>query len=361
VNAPRDRDQAVERLLRQSLKTPAHATGSCIDPETLAAWADGSLSGHELELAQSHVADCGRCQEVLAVLVHGTRDAMTVPSTGATPSERFGRRWLAWFVPLTAAAAALAIWVAVPRGPAPEPQPSPASPAQTAQAKSPEAPSPGARRPSNDVKETSPASPTEKRDQPQRNQAQEALSKDSNRREVDRLKQESEPGATADRADKLAAAEPAAAPFASADAKAVAPPPAAPAPARGALQERTLNSAAQKAASGPSIASRAQTDRWRISGSLLQRSTDAGATWNVVATVMDAELTTLSSPSPDVCWVVGRFGLVLRTTDGQNFSRVAFPETTDLSAVQATDAQSATVTASNGRVFTTTDGGGSWK
>jgi photosystem II stability/assembly factor-like uncharacterized protein len=80
-----------------------------------------------------------------------------------------------------------------------------------------------------------------------------------------------------------------------------------------------------------------------------------------VATGVTAELSAVSSPSNTVCWVVGRGGVVLRTTDSQNFSRLAFPEITDLSAVQATDARSASVTASDGRVFRTSDGGATWQ
>ncbi|HEX7795319.1 MAG TPA: hypothetical protein VF456_13245, partial [Vicinamibacterales bacterium] len=127
------------------------------------------------------------------------------------------------------------------------------------------------------------------------------------------------------------------------------------------FQETSANALAQKAAPARRAESTATDVRWRISGIMLQRSVDAGSTWNVVATVTDVELTAVASPSPDVCWVVGRFGRVLRTTNGRTFSRVTFPETIDLSAVQATSAQSATVTARDGRKFTTTDGGANWQ
>jgi len=66
----RKRDQSVERLLRQSLRTPrrAGATDACLNAETLAAWVDGGLTGAALEDAQSHVADCNRCQSVVGAL-----------------------------------------------------------------------------------------------------------------------------------------------------------------------------------------------------------------------------------------------------------------------------------------------------
>ena len=111
MDTSRERDQSIERLLRQSLKAPRHAgvTDSCLDAETLAAWVDGGLSGAALEMAQSHVADCARCQSLVGAMA---RTNAVVPQP---EPERAARRWLAWLVPLTAAAAAVALWVAVPR------------------------------------------------------------------------------------------------------------------------------------------------------------------------------------------------------------------------------------------------------
>ncbi len=62
-----------------------------------------------------------------------------------------------------------------------------------------------------------------------------------------------------------------------------------------------------------------------------------------------------------MCWLVGAAGTVLRTADGHTFERVSFPVATKLSAVTAIDADRATVTTADGRVFTTTDGGRTWQ
>ena len=107
----RERDQAVERLLQQSLKKPrdGSVTEFCLDAETVAAWVDGGLSGTTLEMAQSHVADCARCQALV-----GTAARLDSLAPLSQP-QRASRRWLAWAVPLTAAAAGIALWVAVPR------------------------------------------------------------------------------------------------------------------------------------------------------------------------------------------------------------------------------------------------------
>jgi photosystem II stability/assembly factor-like uncharacterized protein len=75
-----------------------------------------------------------------------------------------------------------------------------------------------------------------------------------------------------------------------------------------------------------------------------------------------ADLLSGSSPSPDVCWLVGRSGTVLRTSDGgQQWGRVTFLGSFDLQAVTATDASIAEVTTSDGRRFRTVDAGNTWR
>jgi photosystem II stability/assembly factor-like uncharacterized protein len=110
--------------------------------------------------------------------------------------------------------------------------------------------------------------------------------------------------------------------------------------------------------------------RWRISPpTVIQRSTDGGKTWSIVdplraATRADggtaAVLTAGSSPSRDVCWIVGRTGTVLLSTNGATWLRRPFPENVDLTGVRALDGRSATVTAVDGRRFATADGGATW-
>jgi photosystem II stability/assembly factor-like uncharacterized protein len=52
--------------------------------------------------------------------------------------------------------------------------------------------------------------------------------------------------------------------------------------------------------------------------------------------------------------------VVVLSTDGRSWRRVALPEPVDLIAISATDEKTATVTASDGRTFSTTDGGATW-
>jgi photosystem II stability/assembly factor-like uncharacterized protein len=85
-----------------------------------------------------------------------------------------------------------------------------------------------------------------------------------------------------------------------------------------------------------------------------------GAEWSAAPAGVTTALTAGAAPSMTVCWIVGRGGVVMLSTDGRTWKRIAFPETTDLSSVTAPDARSATVTTSDGRAFSTTDGGTTW-
>lgn len=101
--------------------------------------------------------------------------------------------------------------------------------------------------------------------------------------------------------------------------------------------------------------------RWRIvNGLVVQHSADAGANWETRPIGSVAVLTAGVSPSATVCWIVGRAGTVLLTTDGTVWQSVTFPENVDLMAVTATDARAAIVTTVDKRTFETIDGGVTW-
>jgi photosystem II stability/assembly factor-like uncharacterized protein len=103
-----------------------------------------------------------------------------------------------------------------------------------------------------------------------------------------------------------------------------------------------------------------QAYRWRIRGAVVERSTNAGSTWQSATIPAGAVISAGTSPAADVCWLVGPNGTVLRTTNGSRFEAANVPGTVALVAVQATDAQRATVRAADGRTYVTTDGGKTW-
>lgn len=352
-------------------------TDSCLDAETLAAWADGGLSGAALEDAQSHVADCARCQMLVGTLA---RVSVSTPAE----SERVARPWtpsnwsasLRWLVPLTAAAAAVALWVAVPRDKFDRPAgvvqvagpqaadvqrqaagakvQTPASTNERPQARASEPPAekeaqPAAQASGKDARHPSPVVSGDAarndagvRDQP-RAPAPE-LRVETAQPEANRLKQQAVGRVAGGIAGGIVGG--------------LAESPALPPPAAKAVG--LAPSAGRGAgAAGIEIVSPEPSVRWRIAGSV-QRSTDGGSTWEAVPTGIAAELTAGAAPSVSVCWLVGRGGVVLLSIDGRGWRRVAFPEMTDLSAVRATDARTASVSTADGRTFSTTDGGTTW-
>jgi len=345
VNTRDDRDQSIDDLLRQSLhgRGDVAAPGSsCLDAETLGAWADGGLSENALAMVDAHLSECARCQRVVGVLAK-------LPASAPLARRSWWWQWgvdLRWVVPLAAGATAVALWVAVPGREAPQSVVSPQAPlGQSTLGPQPAtAPSEGriqARADRSALKsETAEAAPSEQRDAG---------------READ------SPVAIGDSfapvTERATAVQPAAQPAA---------PPAAPTAAAavealaGARPEafalsRQSNVITQEVVSPTSLI------RWRVGPrGLLQYSASGGAAWEQLSTSVTADLTAGASPSSTVCWVVGRAGTVLLTVDGRRFSTLPFPTAVDLTAVRATDARAAVVTTADGRQFSTTDGGSTW-
>jgi photosystem II stability/assembly factor-like uncharacterized protein len=101
---------------------------------------------------------------------------------------------------------------------------------------------------------------------------------------------------------------------------------------------------------------------WRIlSSDVIERSLDRLG-WKPSRSIPPVRgLAGGAAPSATVCWIIGRAGLVLLTTDGKEFTRLTQPAPADLISITAQDALRATVTTVGGQVFSTTDGGKSWK
>jgi photosystem II stability/assembly factor-like uncharacterized protein len=75
---------------------------------------------------------------------------------------------------------------------------------------------------------------------------------------------------------------------------------------------------------------------------------------------VETDLTAGAAPSTTVCWIVGRSGTILRTTDGENWTKIASPTDADLAGVAADSAERAIISTAAGQRFGTTDGGTSW-
>jgi photosystem II stability/assembly factor-like uncharacterized protein len=100
---------------------------------------------------------------------------------------------------------------------------------------------------------------------------------------------------------------------------------------------------------------------WRIDrdGAIL-RSTDLGTTWRPTRSPVRRAWLAGSSPASDVCWIVGRAGAAIVTTDGERWESRPVPVQQDLVAVLASSAQNATVVVRDGSRYSTRDGGRTW-
>jgi hypothetical protein len=105
------------------------------------------------------------------------------------------------------------------------------------------------------------------------------------------------------------------------------------------------------------------TVRWRLlPRGRVERSVD-GITWKLQKSGVKVELLAGSAPNEAVCWIVGRRGTIVRTTDGgKHWRKVLSPIGGDVAAVQAVDALIATISdADKSATFVTHDGGATWE
>ena len=324
---PSDSDAAIEGQLREALRArlaplPTGGQGNaCLDPETLAAWADDGLDARERAAAEAHAADCSRCQALLAAMIRTAE-----PAADATPWWRLPA--MKWLVPLTAAATATVVWAIVPSRPGVQP-PAPASSIdQLSKSQAPAQSSP--------------------------EKAKQAAASDKNEIPSTAAKTQSPFSTDAASVRSPSPSVPAAAPR---QREVEAPQAAAPAKAAQEAFGRVL----RRDGTSLDIVSVDSSSRWRIiPGGGVQRSTDSGTAWETQLTGVSVTLVAGASPSPAVCWLVGPGGIVLLQTDGRSWRRIAFPEATDLASIRASDEKTATVTTTDGRMFSTADGGLTW-
>ncbi len=100
---------------------------------------------------------------------------------------------------------------------------------------------------------------------------------------------------------------------------------------------------------------------WMIaSAGAVEKSEDGGATWKTEYLDARGPILAGAAPSVKICWLVGANATILRTTNGERWKAIKPPAETDFARVEATDALTATVTALDGRRFSTSDGGKNW-
>jgi photosystem II stability/assembly factor-like uncharacterized protein len=102
---------------------------------------------------------------------------------------------------------------------------------------------------------------------------------------------------------------------------------------------------------------------WRVGpGGKIEYSFNTSHTWTSQKSGVSTDLTAGSAPSAKICWVVGKAGTVLLTTDrGNHWKRLSSPIKEDIAGVYAQDGKHASIwTASHKQSFETNDGGATW-
>ena len=374
-------NHAFDRELRRALAAEGGApSGSHVDADVAAAWMERRLDAAAQRTVDAHLAGCTDCQTLLATLAR-----ITPAEDAFSGAERTWWRRLraGWLVPAAvAAAAALVIWVAVPQqrqaservqssapfSSAPPAQQTPAAPPAAAdqdpnrlkplaETAPPPAPSTVAPRATDNLERLAPLIDAGEPPAPQ------------------------PPPVAAPPAVALPAAPPAESDKASAKLEAEAPrlearrdslvangeSPAiqtTPRQAAGGASLRAPDSSARVAGPSPVALTVVSADggaRWRRSAGSLEFAQRGNIPFTAVTLPIAADaITAGSSPGGTVCWLVGRAGAVLVSTDGRAFTRVPAPAPVDFVAVTATDSRIATVTAVGGRRFRTADAGATW-
>lgn len=134
------------------------------------------------------------------------------------------------------------------------------------------------------------------------------------------------------------------------------------APSPSSLPDQTVAGLAKEVAPGASFAA-GDGPMWRVGPEgHVERSNDKGATWRPQSSGVKSDLLAGTAVSAQVAWVVGREGVILRTTDGMTWQRIASPNRlmVDWTSIQATDANHASIKSSDDRSFRTENGGHTW-
>jgi hypothetical protein len=99
---------------------------------------------------------------------------------------------------------------------------------------------------------------------------------------------------------------------------------------------------------------------WRLEGTEIERSDDAGKTWHGQPVPTESPLFAGSAPSDGVCWAAGANGTVLRSGDGRTWERLPSPTNADIVQITAWSVLNANIGTANGERFSTNDGGQTW-
>jgi hypothetical protein len=387
-------DDGFGRAVRLASDRASREGDDCPSPDDLAAFADGALFGDEQSAVVLHLSACARCQDIVSAVVRMSA-AVDVPEAPqrrpvgelvAFPAPP-GRRIWRWVAPVAAATAAVLAWVVV--SPV-EPRRSPAvvEDASTARKEAPSvggvpgtavgaaeaepSPSPpgppagGRGRQGTTNERSSPALPSRGRavlDESPNSLSAVASVPDA---AVAPVKEEDTTRQAAS-AGLLPAAAGAQLTDAMAKQRAVEDaPPAAPSPTAStenrmaASPERSRRAVAEGVAATTPPRAPSAGRRWRVAPGAFEESGDEGRTWRAFPLPAGARVTVAEFAAPDVWWLAGPAGLVLRI-EGSRVFEAAGPSSSDITELGVASARGAVVGTADGNRYETRDEGRTWR
>lgn len=294
-----------------------------VEPDVLAAWSEGTLPSNDARQVEAHLADCATCQEMLAVFVRAEPPPAVSSGVGSVRSgfssvvSGFSRTNWRWAVPLAAAATVAAIWVAIPE----DERTAQLNPTAVPTLSEPAAP------PVESVSVDSAAATQEKQSAARPDAPGSSL--------ADRAAPETEK-AEQEKADQFATSR------------------------RLEPNERDQDLKAEAAAPGPPAAA-AQAARAPADPQPAQEQNRSRAEGAAASLMRQATPVEVVSPDLQIRWRIVPTGRLERSTNaGKTWEAVTLPQPVNVTDVRAPSATTAIVTAADGRQFRTEDQGKTW-
>ena len=355
-----------DNLLARTEHRDTAPAGPCPDAEVLAAYLDATLTPAERDGVEAHAADCGRCALQLGTVVR-------LEDVSGAPQHARLRRWsprLAWMVPAVTAVLVGAVYVALPsRGVAPAPPPAqrPASD-ERAELKQREALNPPALR---DLLEES----NHRVLPPPNTAAPNAKSLPSAAR-APAPRTNAPPGESEEAPTEAASTRNSAAPDSALTTgelrrrsfgQSTAPPEADVRVDAGSADRTTrveqLRATEKREDLRLPLVVRSPDARvqWRVVEQAIQRSTDGGRTWNAEPAPPAEAITMGAAPSPEVCWLAGADGQVLRRSEDGTWVDVSPAPRISIVRLDVSASLEAAVIRPDGTALKTADGGRTWR
>jgi Photosynthesis system II assembly factor YCF48 len=328
---------AIKKLVSGRLK--AQAAGTHPDPELLAAFAENSLSVRDRDGMLNHLSACTNCRDVLYLAMPDPADAQQVlsPSSSSRP-RRLAIRWAT----LAASVVVLGSVLITNRGIFRQHPSISAAPAkdisnQIAELKTP---------PEVDQIAKAPAIKAAVKTRPL---AKHMTAKPQASMQFDQSGQV-----------HFAAANEAKQPGNQTEQSAAALPSTT--GANEAVAARSSNATGAAVAETSSSLPSSSSSSWSLSADgQVQRSFDSGKTWQIVPVAGGIQFRGISSIGDDV-WVGGAAGTLYHSADsGRSWTKAQPGFTGDIAHIEFFDAQSGLVSTADGEVWSTSDGGQTWR